>query len=301
MRIVLAGGSGFLGGALEAVLTQQGHSVALLTRSPKPETTNQIAWTPDGSAGSWVKQLTGTDAIVNLAGEGIADRRWTDERKRTLRNSRLLPTRSLVAAMRQLSPAPTVFVSQSGINFYGPRGSDLTTESTAAGSDFLAGLCVEWEQEAEQASSFTRVVTLRTSPVLSHSGGVMGKMLLPFRFGVGGPFGDGAQYMPWVHMKDWLDLVLWFLTNDRTRGAFNATAPGPVTNREFARTLGRVLHRPAFIPVPGVALRLMVGELAEILLTGQRAVPARAEEMGFRFAFPQLEPALRDLLGRGKT
>ena len=297
MRIVLAGGSGFLGRSLDFALRKHGHSVAALTRSPKAGAPDQIAWAPDGTAGAWSKHLEGVDGIVNLAGEGIADRRWTDERKRALRNSRVLPTRSLVAAIRQLSTPPAVFVSQSGINFYGPRGNDLTTESTAAGSDFLAGLCIEWEREAEQASPMTRVALLRTSPVLAGSGGVLGKMLLPFRFGVGGPFGDGTQYMPWIHMTDWLDLVIWLLTTDRARGAFNATAPGPVTNREFARTLGKVLHRPAFLPVPAVALRVLVGELAEILLTGQRAVPARAEEMGFRFAFPHLEPALRDLIG----
>lgn len=296
MRVVLAGGSGFLGGALASALKAQRHSIAILTRHPTPGTQDQIAWVPDGTAGTWAKHLDGAEAIVNLAGEGIADRRWTAARKRALRDSRILPTRSLVVAMRQLSAPPSVFVSQSGINYYGPRGSELTTESTPAGSDFLAGVCVEWEQEAEQASSMTRVVVLRTSPVLNSSGGVMGKMLLPFRLGLGGRFGDGSQYMPWIHMTDWLDLVISLLATERARGAFNATAPGPVTNREFARTLGKVLGRPALIPVPAFALRVMVGELAEILLTGQRALPTRAEEVGFRFKFPQLEGALRDLL-----
>ena len=296
MRVVLAGGSGFLGGALASTLKTQRHSIAILTRRPKPGTQDQIAWVPDGTAGAWAKHLEGAEAIVNLAGEGIADRRWTAARKRALRDSRILPTRSLVVAMRQLSAPPSVFVSQSGINYYGPRGSELTTESTPAGLDFLASLCVEWEQEAEQASSMTRVVVLRTSPVLNSSGGVLGKMLLPFRLGLGGPFGDGSQYMPWIHMEDWLDLVISLLATERARGAFNATAPGPVTNREFARTLGKVLSRPALIPVPAFALRMMVGELAEILLTGQRAMPTRAEEVGFRFKFPQLEGALRHLL-----
>jgi len=296
VRVVLAGGSGFLGGALASTLKTQRHSIAILTRRPKPGTQDQIAWVPDGTAGAWAKHLEGAEAIVNLAGEGIADRRWTAARKRALRDSRILPTRSLVVAMRQLSAPPSVFVSQSGINYYGPRGSELTTESTPAGLDFLASLCVEWEQEAEQASSMTRVVVLRTSPVLNSSGGVLGKMLLPFRFGLGGPFGDGSQYMPWIHMQDWLDLVISLLATERARGAFNATAPGPVTNREFARTLGKVLSRPALIPVPAFALRMMVGELAEILLTGQRAMPTRAEEVGFRFKFPQLEGALRHLL-----
>lgn len=296
MRVVLAGGSGFLGGALASALKTQRHSIAILTRRPQPGTQDQIAWVPDGTAGAWAKHLEGAEAIVNLAGEGIADRRWTAARKRALRDSRILPTRSLVVAMRQLSAPPSVFVSQSGINYYGPRGSELTTESTPAGLDFLASLCVEWEQEAEQASSMTRVVVLRTSPVLNSSGGVLGKMLLPFRLGLGGPFADGSQYMPWIHMKDWLDLVISLLATERARGAFNATAPGPVTNREFARTLGKVLSRPALIPVPAFALRMMVGELAEILLTGQRAMPSRAEEVGFRFKFPQLEGALRHLL-----
>ena len=296
MRAVIAGGSGLLGSALASALETQGHSVAVLTRRPTPGARDQIGWVPDGTAGTWSRHLEGAHAIVSLAGEGIADGRWTAARKRALRDSRILPTRSLVAAMRALPAPPAVFVSQSGINYYGPRGSEVITESTSAGSDFLARLCVEWEQEAELAASLTRVVVVRTSPVLSGSGGVLGKMLLPFRLGLGGPFGDGRQYMPWIHMKDWVDLMISLLTATQATGAFNATSPGPVTNREFARTLGKALRRPAFIPVPAAALRLMVGDMAEILLTGQRAVPARAEEIGFRFAFPELEGALRQLL-----
>lgn len=297
MRIIIAGGSGFLGRALHTKLQERGHAVGVLTRRPRPGVQEDLAWTPDGSADAWARALDGVDAIVNLSGEGIADQRWNDARKQALRSSRLLSTRSLVAAIGRLATPPAVFVSGSAVGYYGARGDELITESEPPGSDFLADLCVEWEREAEQASSIIRVVLLRTAPVLHPAGGALGKMLLPFRMGLGGPLGSGSQYMPWIHVGDWVDLVAWLIQNGNARGAFNITAPAPVTNAEFTRTLGRVLGRPAIIPVPGFGLRLLVGELADSLLTGQRAIPARAEEMGFEFRFRELEPALRDLLG----
>jgi len=295
VRIVIAGGSGFLGQALHATLAPDGHSIGVLTRRPRGES-HEIEWTPDGRVGSWASSLDHADAIVNLAGEGIADRRWSEERKRALFESRVLSTRSLVAAINRLANPPGVFVSGSGIGYYGARGDELVTESASPGSDFLARLCVEWEREAEQASAVTRVAIVRSAVVLHADGGALARMLLPFKFGVGGPLGSGRQYFPWVHMTDWVALVRWLLDTTHARGAFNAVAPTPVTNAEFSRTLGRVLHRPAFVPVPSFALHLMVGELAESLLTGQRAIPSRAEEMGFQFRFRELEPALRDLL-----
>ncbi len=296
MHILLAGGSGFLGRALHTRLQQEGHFVRILTRKPHFGVQEDIAWTPDGSAGAWANALDGVDAVVNLAGEGIADRRWNDRRKQALLSSRLLSTRSLVAAMRQVARPPAVLVNGSAVGYYGARGDELVTETTPPGSDFLADLCVQWEREAEQASSVTRVALVRTGLVLHPGGGALGKMLLPFRLGIGGPIGSGQQYMPWIHRDDWVNLVVWLITQATARGAFNGTAPSPVTNAEFTRALARTLSRPAFIPVPGFGLRLLIGELAESLLTGQRAIPARAEEMGFKFRFRDIESAFRDLI-----
>ena len=293
MRIVLAGGSGFLGRALRARLERDGHSVAVLTRSPG-RTPDAVTWTPDGTVGPWASAIAGADAIVNLAGEGIADKRWNDARRRALRDSRLLTTRSLVGALRQ-SPAP-VLVNASAVGYYGARADERVTESTPPGADFLSQLCVEWEREADQASATTRVALVRTGLVLHPDGGALGQMLLPFKLGAGGPMGSGTQFMPWIHLDDWVSLVLWLIESRDARGAFNGTAPAPVTNREFAGALGRALHRPAIVPAPAFALRILLGEFAESLLTGQRAVPARALEQGFTFRFGDLDGALADLL-----
>lgn len=295
MRIVLAGGSGFLGRALRARLRRDGHDVAVLTRSPG-RTPDAIAWTPDGNSGPWAATIDGADAIVNLAGEGIADKRWNDARKRALRDSRLLATRSLVAALRQSAAPSPVLVNASAVGYYGACGDQRVTESTPPGSDFLSELCVAWEREADQASTTTRVALVRTGLVLHPDGGALSQMLLPFKLGAGGPMGSGTQYMPWIHLDDWVSLVVWLIESRDARGAFNGTAPTPVTNRAFARALGRALHRPAIVPAPAFALKILLGEFAESLLTGQRAVPGRAMEQGFTFRFGDLDGALADLL-----
>jgi len=294
VRIVLAGGSGFLGRALRSRLQRDGHTVTVLTRSPR--TPDEVAWTPDSKAGAWAGALDSADGIVNLAGEGIADRRWNDARKRALRDSRLVATRSIVAALHQSPAAPPVLVNASAVGYYGPCGGERVTESTPPGSDFLSQLCVEWEREADQASATTRVALVRTGLVLHPDGGALKEMLLPFKLGAGGPMGSGSQYMPWIHLDDWVSLVLWLIATSGARGAFNGTAPTPVTNREFARALGRALGRPAIVPAPAFALRMLLGEFADSLLTGQRAVPARSVELGFTFQFTDLEPALANLL-----
>ena len=251
---------------------------------------------PDGTAGHWARLLNEVDAVVNLAGEGIADQRWDAARKEAIRSSRILATRSLVAAIAQVATPPSVFVSGSAVGYYGARGDEIVTEADSPGNDFLAQLCVEWEREADQASSNTRVAIIRTGLVLHPDGGPLAQMLFPFRLGVGGPVGSGRQYMSWIHIDDWVDLVLWLIGDPSTRGAFNASSPNPVTSATFAQTLGRVLRRPAILPTPGLALRLLVGEIADSILTGQRAIPARAQESGFRFHYPDLEPALRQVL-----
>jgi uncharacterized protein (TIGR01777 family) len=292
MRVVVAGGSGFLGRALRAALLTDGHKVANLTRQATPRAPDELPWTPDGTAGPWAAALDDIDAIVNLAGEGIADRRWTAERKQAIVASRTLATRSLVAACARAARPPRVFVSASGVGYYGPRGDEVVTEAMPAGSDFLAKVCVEWEQAAERASAVTRVALLRTGLVLHPEGGALARMLLPFKLGAGGPIGSGAQFMPWIHRADWVDLVRWLISEPAAHGAFNLTAPEPVTNKVFARSLGRVLRRPALLPMPSLALRLLLGEMSDLLVTGQRAIPARALEMGFRFTFTQLDGAL---------
>jgi uncharacterized protein (TIGR01777 family) len=240
--------------------------------------------------------LEGVDAVVNLAGEGLPDKRWTEARKEELRSSRMLSTRTLVRAMAACAQPPRVFVSGSAIGYYGARGAEPVTEETEAGTGFLARLCVEWEQEARIAESpRTRVVLLRTGLALAGDGGALKQMLLPFKFGLGATLGSGDQYMPWIHADDWVAMVSWLIQSDRAAGAFNVTAPAPVTNREFTRTLARVVRRPAVLHAPAFALRAALGEMSEMIVTGQRVLPACAEQMGFRFAHRALEPALRSL------
>jgi uncharacterized protein (TIGR01777 family) len=295
VTIVIAGGSGFLGQKLAKRLEAGGSTVLALTRKPATRP-GQIQWNPDGSAGTLARHLEGITAVVNLAGEGIADKRWTPARKEALRVSRVRSTRTLVNAIAECSTPPRVFVSGSAIGYYGALGDEPVIESTPAGSDFLARLCVEWEQEARAAQSRVgRVVIVRTGLALDADHGALARMLLPFKLGLGATLGSGAQYMSWIHVDDWTALVETLIKDDRASGAFNLTAPEPVTNRVFTRTLGRVLGRPAFFVAPAFVLRTALGELASALLTGQRVLPACAEQLGFRFSYRSLEPALRSL------
>lgn len=297
MTIVLAGGSGFLGRKLAARLLHDHHRVVTLTRRPRTDSQTDVAWHPDGTGGSLAGHLDGVDAVINLAGEGVADRRWSAARKTALRNSRLLATRTLVRAMGTCQTPPRVLVSASGVGYYGPHGDEPVTESTPPGSDFLARLCVEWEEEARAASgSATRVAMVRTGLVLDAKGGALPRMLPPFRLGLGATIGSGQQLMPWIHAADWVSLVLWLIQSERGAGAFNATAPQPVTNRDFTHTLGHLLRRPALLRAPAFVIKLALGEMSYLLTTGQRALPARAEELGFKFSFRALEPALQDIL-----
>jgi hypothetical protein len=304
MNIVIAGGTGFLGGALARAFTQDGHGLIILTRGAQPPAGTQnlryVQWTPDGTAGAWASAIDGADVVVNLAAESIASKRWTAPQKQRILDSRILATRSLVAAIGRASSSPSVFVSGSAVGYYGPLGDEIATEDHAAGRDFLAMVAVEWEAEAMRAAGpRTRVVIVRTGLVLDRDGGALPQMLPPFWFGAGGPVGSGRQYWPWIHRQDWVDLVRFAIRTPSASGPLNATAPTPVTNREFARILGRVIRRPAFLPAPGFALRLLLGEMANaLLLSGQRAVPAKAERLGHTFAFRELDPALRALFGR---
>jgi uncharacterized protein (TIGR01777 family) len=232
---------------------------------------------------------------VNLAGESIAGKRWTGAQKQRILDSRTHATRSLAAAIRAATAPPAVFVSGSAVGYYGPLGDKEVTEEQPAGSDFLAQVCERWEGEARRAAGDrTRVACIRTGIVIEKDGGALPQMLPPFRFGLGGPVGSGRQYWPWIHRDDWIALVRWTMATPAASGAINATAPHPVTNAAFARALGRAMHRPAFMPVPGFALKLLLGEMAEaLLLSGQNAVPARAVSGGFRFRYDNVEEALR--------
>lgn len=302
MTIVIAGGTGFLGRALTDELVNEGHDIVLLSRGadnrPRGPRVRVVTWTPDGSAGPWASALNDAQAVVNLAGESIAEGRWSVAKKQRILDSRVLATRSLAAAIGRAATPPATFVSGSAVGFYGPLGDEVVTEEHAAGSDFLAQVCVQWEAEAMRAASArTRVALIRTGLVLDKHEGALPRMLLPFKFGAGGPLGDGRQYWPWIHRNDWVDLTRFVISTPGALGPINATAPAPVTNAEFTKALGRALHRPAFLPAPAFALRLALGEMADaLLLSGQRAVPARAEKLGYTFAFRQVDEALRAIV-----
>lgn len=296
MKLVIAGGSGLLGSALVHRLKGEGHDVRVLSRRPRAP--HDIAWTPDGTAGAWASALDDADAVVNLAGESIASGRWTSARKARIRDSRIQATRSLVAAMQRAARPPSVFVNGSAIGYYGPRGDEPVTEQMPPGDDFLALVCRDWEAEARRAADLTRLVLLRTGIVLAREGGALPPMALPFRLFAGGPVGSGHQYQAWIHRDDWVTMAAWALRTPAVSGPLNVTAPNPVTNREFAQTLGRVLSRPAFMPAPAFAMRAVLGEMADaLLLTGARVIPAHAQAMGFHFEYPTLEPALRAIYG----
>jgi uncharacterized protein (TIGR01777 family) len=318
MRIVIAGGTGFLGSPLAEVYAEEGHDVRVLTRSLAPGESRhdsgtgvpgvtRVGWRPEFVAppgdgppqdpGAHLSQvIENADAVINLAGESIADGRWTPQRKARLRDSRIVATRALAAAIAGAKTPPRVFVSGSGVNYYGARGDEPLTEEAAPGDDFLAHLCVDWEREAQRASApATRVAVLRAGLVLERSGGALPKMLTAFKLFAGGPIASGRQYMSWIHRLDWVEMVRWIVETPDVSGPFNATAPHPVTNRHFARALGRSLRRPALVPAPAFALKIALGEMAQLLITGQRVIPARAKTLGFHFRYPEIEQAFRGI------
>jgi len=300
MNVTLTGATGLLGTAIVNRLLERGDAVTVLSRDPE----RARAALGDVEAHAWqplqepapAAALSGRDAVVHLAGETVAQR-WTDESRRAIVDSREIGTRNLVAGLGAAEPRPAALVSASAVGYYGPRGDEPVTEDAGPGDDFLAGVCVAWEREAARAAEHgLRVAMLRTGVALDQQGGALAKMLPFFRLGIGGPVAGGRQYMPWIHADDIVGLYLAAIDDASWEGAINACAPEPVTNREFSRTLGRVLHRPAFAPVPGLAVRALYGDMAEIVTTGQRAVPASALERGYAFRHTDLEQALRDAL-----
>jgi uncharacterized protein len=299
MKIAVAGGTGFIGTALVKALAERGHAVTVLTRRPRalspPAAT--VVLDPDRPAGL-EKILEDYDGVVNLAGESIAAGRWTKRRKSAILESRLKATRALVDIMAKCRKGPEVFLSASAVGYYGNRGGESLTEDADSGGGFLAEVCRKWEEEAKRAETAARrVVTPRIGIVLGRGGGALAKMLLPFKLGLGGPLGDGRQWMSWVHAEDLAGLMLHALENRACRGPLNAVAPHPVTNRDFSKTLGKVLWRPAFFPVPAFVLRLILGEMAgEMLLSGQKVSSARAQGLGYKFKHPRLKDALQTLV-----
>jgi uncharacterized protein (TIGR01777 family) len=294
MTLLIAGGSGFLGTALAKAFRAAGHRVMILTRRPRRE--GDVLWSTKPTDITWRHALERSDAVINLAGASLAGQRWTEERKREIRASRMEPTKALVAAIAAASRPPAVFVSGSAVGFYGVRGDEVITEESPAGNDFLAALCRDWETLAIEASSRSRTVLLRSGVVLAREGGALPQLALPFRLFAGGPVGTGRQFLSWISLADWIGLVQWLLATNHLSGPLNLTAPAPVTNAEFARALGRALHRPSFVPTPAFAVRFALGELADaLILGGQRVVPARAQARGYEFKHATLESALRDI------
>lgn len=305
MRIIVAGGSGLIGRPLCERLAADGHEVHVLTRSPDrvklPAGVTADGWdgrTPHGWSplvdGSGVE---GGTAVVNLAGASLAAGRWTEKRKQILRQSRLDCTRAVAEAVGKAKTPPRVLLQGSAVGYYGDRRDGEVTEDADPGDDFLARLCADWEAASRPVEAKgVRRVLLRTGVVLAKDGGALEKMALPVRLGAGGRLGSGQQGVPWIHLEDELEAIRFLLEAESARGPFNLTAPQPVTNEELMETLGRVLHRPVWLPAPGFALKLALGEMSDVLLTGQLAVPHRLQEAGYEFRFPVLEPALEDLL-----
>lgn len=303
MRVLVTGASGFLGSRISDTLLSRDDEVVGLSRDPDRSresnpTVTWHAWNPTAERPP-ASALEGVNAVINLVGEPI-DQRWTDEAKQRIRASRERATKNLVDALSAADPRPGVLVSQSAVGYYGDRGDSIVDESTPPGTTFDAGVCAAWEAAARTAEELDmRIAITRTGLVLDPEAGLLKQLLLPFRLGLGGPIAGGRQYMPWIHVDDWVRLVLWVLDGDDRTDAYNGAAPDPVTNAELSKTLGRVLGRPAVMPIPKLAMKLRFGsELGEIVTGGVRAVPRRALDGGFEFSHPDLEPALRSLLGR---
>src|SRR5512133_966093 len=302
MNVTLTGATGLLGTAIVNRLLERGDAVTVLSRDPE----RARAALGDVEAHAWqplqepapAAALSGRDAVVHLAGETVAQR-WTDESRRAIVDSRETGTRNLVAGIGAAEPRPAALVSASAVGYYGPRGDEPVTEDAAPGDDFLAGVCVAWEREAARAADHgLRVAMLRTGVALDQQGGALAKMLPFFRLGIGGPVAGGRQYMPWIHADDIVGIYLAALDDESWSGPVNAGVADPPTNREFSRALGRALHRPAFAPIPALAVRLLYGDMAAIVTDGQRIVPTRVLEHGYAFRHTELDEALRDAVGR---
>jgi len=304
MRVLITGATGFIGRALVPILRGEGHQLIALVRSEERARSllgAEVEAVAFGAGTPALREaLERSDAVVNLAGEAILGGRWTEARRRVLVESRVHLTKQLVGAIAEARPRPHTLISASAVGYYGDRGSEVLDESSPGGADFLAQLCKDWEAAARLAEdSGVRVMTLRTGVVLGRDGGALRQMLPPFRLGVGGPVGSGRQYMPWIHIHDLVRAIATALNDDRYEGPVNGAAPEQATSREFARALGRALHRPAALPVPALALKVLFGEAAGVLLGSQRVEPRRLRDLGFTYRFPMLDQAVADIVHTG--
>lgn len=294
MKILITGASGLIGKELQASFGEKGYEMLLASRS-QPRDENHILWNMDtGFEDKDLPRLEALDAVIHLAGENVSGLRWTDEKKKAIRDSRIFGTRTIIEAFARLEKKPKVFISGSAIGFYGDRGNDEMTETSSAGDTFLAIVCKEWEAESRRAEDMgIRTVLLRTGVVLSKDGGALATMLTPFKLGVGGVVGTGKQWMSWVSLDDVVAIINFALENQSLRGAVNVVSPNPATNEEFTKELGTVLYRPTFLPLPKFAINLMFGEMGDaLLLSSTRVAPKRLQELGFKFEFPHLKQAL---------
>lgn len=304
MRVFVAGGTGMVGSRLVRQLHQRQHAVVLLTRRPDAARTlfGDAASVVEGDptvAGPWMDAVNDCDAVINLTGEGVFNKRWNDDFKKILVESRVKSTENVVQALarnpRRADGSPRALVNASAVGYYGPHGDEEVTEDTPPGNDFLAKLCVEWEAAARKVeSSGVRLAIVRVGVVLGKDGGALAKLITPFKMGGGGPVGSGNQWLPWIHHEDIVGLFLLALENPAASGPINGSAPNPVTNKEFSKALGRVLNRPAIVWTPEFLLKLGLGEVAEIVTNGQRVLPKKALALGYSFKFPEIEAALAD-------
>jgi uncharacterized protein (TIGR01777 family) len=307
MRIIITGGTGLIGRPLSAALVADGHDVTVLSRNPAnakdvPAGVKLAAW--DGkSAEGWGQLADGADAIINFAGEGIGDGRWNNERKQKIRQSRLMAGKAVTEAIVAATAKPKVLVQASAVGLYGTdTGDKLVTENASPGNDFLSKVCFDWEASTAAVTRLgVRRPVLRTGIVLANEGGAFPKLLLPFKLFAGGPLGNGKQWLPWIHMQDEVRAIQFVLANPQADGPFNLAAPTPVTNSEMAKAIGEVMGRPSFVPAPGFAMKTVLGEMAVLVLEGQRAVPKRLQELGFQFKYDTVQAALRDLLGKDQA
>jgi len=302
MKVLIFGGAGFIGKNLCAELLSAGYKVCVVSRNPKRaglQGSGAVVVEWNSSAGSFpIELLDDVDLIINLAGESIANRRWTQTTKEKILESRIQTTRAIVNAISQKRVIPKVLINASAIGFYGPRGNEEITESTPAGRDFLAKVCRAWEEEAFKAqASGVRVVAMRIGMVIGNEG-ALARMKTPFRFYLGGPLGSGDQWMSWIHIKDLTRLIIFASENENINGPVNATAPEPVRMKEFCKVLGQVMGRPSWLPVPGFLLKVILGEMSDMLLNSQRVLPEKILKEGFVFKFPDLKTALKDIIER---
>jgi len=305
MKIIITGGTGDIGRALTTELTNAGHQIIIFSRSSQKTVTGAqtVEWDSD-NVESWLPYIENANVVVHLAGENLAGKgflptRWTAERKQRILKSRTKTGEALVEAIQRVGDKPEVFIQSSAIGYYGPHQDETLTETDPPGDGFLARTCIEWEDSTKDLDDLgVRRAIIRTGIVLTPDSGALARLMLPYRMFVGGPFGDGKQWYSWIHIADEIAAIRYLIENPEAKGAFNLTAPHPLRNRDFGKTLGKVLSRPSWIPIPKFAMEVALGEVASVVFDGQRVLPAKLQELGYQFQYPDLEPALKDLLDK---